>query len=118
MAVIAITPRTEAPVNLVRTTLTASDTLAYVKGAAQVVEFTNTTASPVVVAIKGAGASAAFPIPGTAGTTVDLTGGKSITVPGVIGATTAINLDALPSYMLGAVTVTNGTGLTATVLSN
>ena len=118
MAVIAITKRTEAPVNLTRTTLTASDTLAYAAGASQVIEFTNTTASPVVVAIRGSGASAVFPIPGTAGTTVDLTGGKSITVPGVVGATTAINLDALPSYMVGNITVTNGTGCTATVLSN
>ena len=118
MAVITINTRTSAPVTLTVSTLTASDTLAYVPNASQVIEFRNTTASPVVVAIKGAGASAAYPIPGTAGTTVDLTGGKSITVPGVIGATVAMALDALPSYLIGAVTVTNGTGLTATVLSN
>ncbi len=118
MAVIAITQRAQAPVSLTVNTLTASDTLAYVANANQVIEFRNTTASPVVVAIKGAGASATFPISGTAGTTVDLTGGKSITVPGVIGATVAMSLDALPSYLIGAVTVTNGTGLVATVLSN
>ncbi len=118
MAVIVLTPRTAAPITVTVNTLTASDTLAYVPNQNFVLELRNTTASPVVVAIKGANASAAFPIQGTGGTTVDLTGGKSITVPGVIGATVAVSLDALPSYLLGAVTVTNGTGLTASVLTN
>lgn len=118
MAVIAINTRSQAPVNLTVSTLTASDTLAYVPNSNQVIEFRNTTASPVIVAIKGASAPAAYPIPDTAGTTVDLSAGKSITVPGVIGATVAVSLDNLKTYLVGAVTVTNGTGLTATVLSN
>lgn len=118
MAVIAITTRTQSPVSLTVNTLSASDTLAYVADSNQVIEFRNTTASPVIVAIKGASATAAYPIPNTGGTTVDLTGGKSVTVPGVIGSTVAVNLDTLKNYLVGSVTVTNGTGLTATVLSN
>lgn len=118
MAVIAITTRTVAPVNPTVSTLTASDTLAYTANLNQVIEFRNTTASPVTVNIKGAGASATFPISGTGGTTVDLTGGKAVTVPGIIGAVTVVTLDTLPSYLIGAVTVLGGTGLTATVLSN
>ncbi|MES2349973.1 MAG: hypothetical protein V4641_20605 [Pseudomonadota bacterium] len=118
MAALTITTRTAAPFNASVNTLGASDTLAYDPKKNQTIEFRNTTASPVVVALDGADASAAFPVPGTGGTTVDLSAGKQVTVPGVIGATTVVPLNTLSNYLQGAVTVTNGTGLTAIVLSD
>lgn len=118
MAVLAITPRTSTPTTLTVNTLSASDTLAYVANAGQLIEFRNTTASIVNVTIGGAGASATYPVAGTGGTTINAAAGKIIAVPGVIGAVVAINLDTMPAYMVGAITVTGGTGLTATILSN
>jgi len=118
MAAITITKRAAAPFQVTVTTLTAADTLAYVPKKNQVLELRNTTASPVVVTLDGDAASATFPIPGTGGTTTNLSGGKDITVPGVIGATMVVPLDSLTNYLQGAVAVTGGVGVTATVLSD
>lgn len=118
MAALTLTTRAAAPVNANVNTLTASDTLAYDPKKNQVIEFRNTTASPIDVALDGADASAAYPVPGTGGTTVDLTAGKQVTVPGVIGATTLVPLNSLSNYLQGAVTVTGGVGLTAIVYSD
>lgn len=118
MAAISITTRSAQPFQAAVTALGASDTLAYVPKKNQVMELRNTTASPVVVTIDGDEASAAFPVPGTGGTTVDLSTGKEVTVPGVIGAVMVVPLDALSNYMKGDITVTGGTGVTATVLSD
>lgn len=116
MAVIALTSRTSGVFTVNKTTLSASDTLAYAPGTGQLLELFNSTGGALTATIKGAGASATYPVPGTAGTTIDATAGKAVTV--AAGATQAILLDNLPAYLIGAVTVTGGTGLVASVLGN
>ena len=118
MAAITITTRQAVPHAASVTALSASDTLAYVPKKNMVMELRNTTASPVVVTIDGADASAAFPVAGTGGLTVDLSVGKAVTVPGVVGATMVVPLDAMINFLQGTVAVTGGTGVTATVLSD
>lgn len=118
MAAIATTTRTAAPFQATVTTLGASDTLAYTARQNMVLELRNTTGSPVVVTVDGSGSSAAVPVSGSGGLTVDLTAGKAITVPGVIGATMVVPLDNMSAYLSGTVAVTGGTGVTATLLSD
>ncbi len=118
MAALVLTARAAAPHAATVNTLSASDTLEYNPKKNQVLELRNTTASPVDVIIDGSGASAAAPVPGTGGTTVNLSAGKTITVPGVIGATMIVPLDALSSYLQGNIVVTGGVGVTAIVLTD
>lgn len=118
MAALVLTTRAATPVTATVNTLSASDTLAYDSSKSQEIEFRNETASPVVVAIDGSGSSAAFPVPGTGGTTVDLTAGKQITVPGSIGATVRVPLNPLANYLTGNVVVSGGVGLTAIVYTD
>lgn len=118
MAAIAITKRQSNPHAVTVTTLSASDTLAYEPRKNMELLLQNTTASPVNVVVGGADASNAFPVPGTGGLTVDLSVGKTIVVPGVIGATVRVPLDSLANYLQGLVAVTGGVGVTARVLSD
>jgi hypothetical protein len=100
-----------APINLTRTTLTASDTLVYGAGAGQVLQLYNTTASPVVVTLTG---DAPTPLnPAGYGGAVTTTGGKAVTVPA--SGWTNVSLDAISAFITGVnpVAVTGGTGVIA-----
>lgn len=97
------------PVAITRTALSASDTLAYTKGGKQQLFLYNTTASPVVVTITGSGASTISP-EGYGGT-ISVAAGKAITVPA--SGSTLVDLDDISAYLVGTVTVTGGTGVTA-----
>ncbi len=116
MAVIALTSRTSGVFTIAKTTLSASDTLAYAAGTGQLMELTNSTGGALTATLVGAGASATYAVAGTAGTTINASAGKAIQV--AAGATVGILLDNLPAYLVGAVTVTGGTGLVASVLGN
>lgn len=114
MAVItATTVNSNAPFNPTRTTLSASDTLAYV-GNGQELHLHNTTASPVVVTITGSTATTISP--SGYGGTISVASGKAITVPA--SGNTVLYLDAIAAYLAGSVTVTGGVGVTATLLNN
>lgn len=117
MAALTITTRSANPQNATVNTLSASDTLAYVAGKNMELELRNTTASPVVVTVRGSTATSVT-VGGTGGATFDVSSGKAITVPGVIGATARVPLDSLSAYLKGSITVTGGTGVTAVVWSN
>lgn len=118
MAALTITTRNNnAAQNATVNTLTASDTLAYTPGKSMELELRNSTASPVVVTVRGSTATN-VPVAGTGGATFDVSQGKEITVPGVIGAVTRVPLDSLASYLKGNITVEDGVGVTAVVWSN
>lgn len=115
----AITPTARGSVFAVaRTTLSASDTFNYVPNTNQVLELHNNTAGPLTAVIKGTAPSAAFPVPGAGGTTVDLSAGKSV----VVGASSTyhVALDSIASYLsgTGVVTVTGAATMTATLLNS
>lgn len=100
-----------APVNLTRTTLTASDTLTYTRGANQNLHFYNTTASAVTVTLVGTAPTALTP--SGYGGTLSTSAGKAITVPA--SGWTMVELDDIWAFLTGSgtVTLTNGTGLVA-----
>lgn len=104
---------TKGAVTATVTTLTASDVLPYVSGGQQVLQLFNTTALPVVVTIDGAGSTTISP-EGYGGT-LDVSAGKAITVGA--NATVFVNLDSISAFLAGAVAVTGGVGVTATLLS-
>jgi hypothetical protein len=117
MAVITATSLgTVGGITATKTTLGATDTLTYTKGKNMLLEFVNTTASPVIVTVKG---NAATTLGVTGYGNVDLSAGKSITVGGTIGATVVVPLDKISAYLEGtSVAVTGGTGLTAILYTN
>lgn len=117
MAALTITIRTTNAQNASVNTLSASDTLAYTPGKGMELELRNSTASPVVVTVRGSTATS-VPVAGTGGATFDVSMGKEITVPGTIGAVTRVPLDSLASYLKGNITVEDGVGVTAVVWSN
>jgi hypothetical protein len=95
------------------TTLTASDTLTYVRNAQQLLILKNGTAGALTVNIDGDGATTV----GVAGVgSVDVSSGFS-TGAIAAGAAVAIPLDSIRSYLSGVVTVTGGAGITATLLT-
>lgn len=99
------------PVNLTRLAMSASDTLTYNQGTAQVLVLYNTTAAAVTIALTGNAMPATISVPGVGGT-MSLAGGKSVTVPA--SGSTVVDLDDIYQYLTGGtVTITNGTGLTA-----
>jgi hypothetical protein len=114
MAVIAQTAR-GAVAELTRTVLSASDTLTYVPNTNQYLELDNNTAGSLTVVIKGSAPSAAFPVPGTGGTTIDLSTGRSIVI--AASKTFGISLDSIAPYLAGTgvVTITGGTAIIATL---
>lgn len=118
MAVIAITQNTLGATNLARTTLSASDTLAYVKGQNMQMALANNTGGALTATIIGAAAAATYIVPGTGGALLSPapSAGKAIAVPA--NNTVEINLDDLDLYLQGAITVTGGIGLIATVVAN
>lgn len=94
-------------------TLGASDTLTYSANTGQYLVLDNPTASPIVVTIDGASATA-VPIVGT-GTTFDVSTGKAVTE--AAGVTKAIKLDTISAYLSGAIAVTGGAGLIAYIIT-
>ena len=117
MAALSLTSR-GAKITAARNTLSASDTFAFVPNTNQVLELHNNTAGSLTAVVKGSAPSAAFPIPGAGGTTIDLSAGLSVAVPA--GTSVFVTLDAHAAYLAGngTVTVTGASGLTAIVLSN
>lgn len=118
MAAIAITPNTLGATNLTRTTLSASDTLAYVKGQNMQLTLANNTGGSLTATLVGSTATATYVVPGTGGTVLSPapSAGKAIVVPA--GNTVEVSLDDLDLYLQGAITVTGGATLIATVVSN
>jgi len=98
------------PVTLVKTTLTAADTMVYNPGASQTLYLENGTASPVSVTVDGDGASAAF-APGGIGKTLDLSTGLVIPVPA--NGAVAVQLRNISKYLVGTVAVKGGVGVVA-----
>lgn len=112
MAVITQTaPATtvNGPVNLTRTVLTAADSLVYSQGSKQQLFLYNTTAAAVTVTIVGSGATTISP--DGYGGTLSVAAGKAITVPAT--GSTLVDLDDLYAFLVGNVSLTGGTGLTA-----
>lgn len=111
MAVITQTFATDGPnaATLVRTTLSASDTLTYTAGSKQVVIFYNTTASAVTATITGSAATTITPA--GYGGTISVAAGKAIVVGA--SATVMVELDDIFAYLVGSITITGGVGLTA-----
>ena len=99
------------PVNLTKTTLTASDTLTYVPGGSQMLSLYNTTASIVTVTLVGTAPLTLSPA--GYGGTISTAGGKAIAVPA--SGWTNLELDDISAFLAGtgAVTVTGGTGVVA-----
>ena len=82
-----------------------SDTLVYAPNTMQVLEIRNTTGGSLDVVIDGAGATTISP-PGYGGT-VDISTGKTITVPA--NDTVLVNLDSISAYLQGSIAITGGT---------
>jgi hypothetical protein len=93
------------------TTLGASDTLVYVPGRNQVLTLRNASGGALTPKIDGDG-----------GTTVPLAGVGSVSVAAgytlasvANGAVVAIPMDTISAYLKGAITVTGGSGMVATL---
>lgn len=98
------------PVELVKTTLTANDTMSFNAAASQVLYLDNPTASPVTVTIDGDKAATAF-APGGIGSTIDLSAGLAIEVPA--NKTIAVRLADIQRYLAGVIAVKGGVGVIA-----
>ena len=94
------------------TTMTASDTFTYKSGQGQILILRNTTAGALTPVIDGAG-STTYPVQGIG--SVDVSTGYAV---GSIaaGAEVAIPLDTIRAYLTGVITITGGTGLSASLL--
>ena len=112
MAVITATKMTGSGSRAITvTTLGASDTLTYEKGA--VLYLNNVTAGALTPNIDGDGATTVT-VAGLG--SVDVSGGY--TFPSIAdGATVAIPLDTISAYLKGTVTVTGGDGIEASLLT-
>jgi hypothetical protein len=113
MATIAQTSVTgvNGPVTLTRTTMTASDTLAYVQGSGQILTLANNTGSTVTPVFTGS-VQPNINVPGYGGT-VSTAAGKSVAV--AANSTVAFELDDISQFLQGTVTITAGTALIATL---
>lgn len=115
MAVIAANAASSAVgvVTVVKTVLSASDTLQFSAGQAQTLVLENDTGSPVNINIDGDKA-VAF-VPGGIGVPVDLSLGFTVIVPS--GEARAVALKNIQRFLVGVVTVTGGAGAKAYVLT-
>lgn len=95
------------------TTLTSSDTFAFVEGSGQVLILKNGTGGALTPNIAGNGASAAYPVAGVG--TISLTSGYAVGSIGA-GVSKAIPLDTIKEYLRGTIALTGGTGITASIL--
>ena len=114
MAAIAITPNAPNSSTLTRTTLSASDTLAYVPNTGMEMYLANNTGGPLTPLFVGSTAPASALIPGGGGATFSPSAGRAIG-PIAANTTVKVKLDDLSIYLQGTVTITGGTGITATV---
>lgn len=113
MATIAATSMTGSGQRTVtETTLTSSDTFTY-----------NESANPILVLRNGTGGGLTVTIDGAGGTTVPVDGIGDVSVTagystGSIGAgvVKAIPLKTIRHYLQGAIAVTGGTGISASLL--
>lgn len=105
-------------VTATRNTASASDTFTYVANTNQVVELHNLTGGSLTMVIKGSAPSAAYPVPGAGGTTVDLSAGLSVVV--APAASKFVALDSISSYLTGTgvVTLSGASTMTVVVLTN
>ena len=89
-----------------------TDTLTYKSSQGQILILRNGTAGALAPIIRGAG-STTLPVQGIG--SVDVSGGYSV---GSIaaGAEVAIPLDTIRAYLVGVVSITGGTGLSASLL--
>lgn len=114
MATIAATSKAVlGPFNPTKTILTSADVLTYTAGQNAELIMYNITASPVVVTIDGASVTSVA-VPGAGVTTADLSAGLAVTVPA--NGFTVVRLDTCSAYLLGAVAVTGGVGVIATII--
>ena len=110
MAVIAQTALGAGKATVVQTTLTASDTLLY-NGERMILTLRNGTAGALTPLITGSTATTvAVPGYGLLSVASGYAVG-SIPAAGVV----AIPLDSIKAYLKGTITVTGGTGITATL---
>lgn len=86
---------------------TSGDTLTYVPNASQELILVNTSASPVVVTIDGAGGST-IAVPGTGGATFSVASGYTVSV--AASSTAIVMLDTISSFLQGVVAITAATG--------
>lgn len=99
---------------ITETTMTASDTLVFSPGTGQILHLRNTTAGALTVTLTGA---AAVSQTYADGGVVNYAAGFST---GSIPATTGdvlLRLDTIPGYLQGAITITGGTGIKASLLN-
>lgn len=96
---------------LAMTTLTASNTFAFVPNANMILSLRNPTAGALTPTIDGAG-GATVGVPGVGN--VDVSSGYSVGSIAVSAAVT-IPLDTIAHYLQGTIAVTGGTGLIATL---
>lgn len=101
------------PTTLTKTVLTAADTITYSSGTKQKLVLFNTTASPVVVTIDGAGSTTIAPA--GFGGTVDVSAGKDIAVPA--SGVSLVELDKMSAFLGGAIAVTGGVGVEAVLFA-
>lgn len=96
-------------------TLSASDTLVWDANTPNaVLVLRNPTGGPLSPTIVGSQASAAYPVDGVG--PQNLSAGIAVgSIPA--GATRVIPLDSRKQYLQGTITITGGTGLTATILT-
>jgi hypothetical protein len=94
------------------TTLGASDTFTYTAGKNPVLVFNNVTAGALTPKIDGAGGTTVA-VDGIG--SVDVSAGLTLASIGV-GASAAIPLKSISSYLSGVITVTGGTGIEAQLL--
>lgn len=96
-------------------TLTASDTLTYQPGTGQEIILINNTAGAVTATITGSAATSGSPVPG--GGVVNYAAGYNFSGAIPVGGVRYLRLDDIPNYLLGAVAITGGTGLTALLMA-
>lgn len=101
------------PFNPTKTILGASDVITWTSGQNAELIMYNITASPVVVTIDGSGVTTVA-VPGAGTTTVSLAAGLAVTVPA--DGFTVLRLDTVPSYLVGTIALTGGTGVIACII--
>ncbi len=113
MAVIAQNILAEKGITpLLKTTLSASDTLIYTQSSNQRLIIENDTGSSVTVNIDG-DAATSVPVPNT-GATFDVSSGLNITVAD--GDAVFLTLDQFKAYLVGTITVTGAPGAVAYII--
>lgn len=93
--------------------LGSSDTFTFTQDSNQLLMLYNTTGSPVVITIDGAGGTTITPV--GYGKTYSVAAGTTITVPA--NGFKAVRLDTIAAYCQGVIAMTGGTGVDACLLA-